>query len=302
MIDLEDRRERGKLLEQATPLVDAAHALHQDALRRRADDVVVLHWTEHDLELGFVPDERAVDCLFAAERTELCVDHLAVAEVDVCVGVTARQVEDAALPRHLERLQEVDDRHVGGRPREPRAAGEAAGRRDGLLGSPCQQEVDAREQLADEDRLGEVVLDAELETADFVLDRALAREEDDRDARPLGALLEAPHEGVAVELRQPGVGQDEVRCGQLQLGQGVEAVGRRGDGIPRLFEADLQDPHAPRIRVDQQELELRHGGTRIVAPALPVKECRWVGWSSAPLGEPSQRASRPRSSCRRCRS
>lgn len=130
MVDSEHGRERRELLEQATPLVHAAHALHQDALRRRVDDVVVLHRAEDDLELRLVPDEAAVNGLFAAERAELGVDDLAVAEINVRDVRAVAQREDAALSRDLERLQEVDDRHVGDRPGEARAAGEAARRRD----------------------------------------------------------------------------------------------------------------------------------------------------------------------------
>ena len=62
-------------------------------------------------------------------------------------------------------------------------------RGDALLRAPRQEQVHARDELAHEDRLGEVVLDAELEAADLVLDRFLAREEDDRNARPLGRSL-----------------------------------------------------------------------------------------------------------------
>ena len=65
MIDLEDRGQRRQLFTQSAPLVYAPHALHEDALRGGADDVVVLHRREDDLELGLVPDERAVDRLFA---------------------------------------------------------------------------------------------------------------------------------------------------------------------------------------------------------------------------------------------
>ena len=82
VIDLEDRLERRQLLEQASPLVDAAHALHQEALRRRGDDVLAGDRAELDLERAGVPDQRAIDRLFAAEAAELGVDDLAVAEVD----------------------------------------------------------------------------------------------------------------------------------------------------------------------------------------------------------------------------
>src|SRR5437870_748269 len=39
VIDLEDAIERRQLLEQTAPLVDAPHALHEQALRRQLDHV-----------------------------------------------------------------------------------------------------------------------------------------------------------------------------------------------------------------------------------------------------------------------
>src|SRR5581483_5602912 len=83
VVDLEERRQRRELLAQPAPLVDAAHALHEDGLRRAADDVLVGDRAELDLERRLVPDEGAVDRLLAAQAPELRVDHLAVAEVDV---------------------------------------------------------------------------------------------------------------------------------------------------------------------------------------------------------------------------
>ena len=82
VIDLEDRGERRQLLEQAAPLVDAAHALHQEALRRGRNHVLVADRAKLDLEAAAAPDQRAVDRLFAAQPPELGVDDLAVAEVD----------------------------------------------------------------------------------------------------------------------------------------------------------------------------------------------------------------------------
>ena len=127
-----------------------------------------------------------------------------------------------------------------------------------LLRAAREDDVHAREQLADEDGLREVVLDAELEPADLVLDRALRREEDDRDARPLAALPEAADERVAVELRQLRVGDDEVGRLVLDHLERGRAVVRARDVVASLAQADLEDPHAARVGVDEEDLLLRH--------------------------------------------
>ena len=260
MIDLEDRLHRGELLGEASPLVQPPHSLHEDTLRRRADDVVVLHVAKLDFEVGLVPDERAVDDLFAAKGSELCVDQLAVAKEHVREVFSISKVDHAALSRHLERLKEVDDRHVLYRSRKMRASARVRARRgNGLLRAARQEKVYPRQELAHEDGLGEVILDAQLEAADLVLDRFLTREEDHRNVRPLRSILEALDERVAVELRQAGVAQDEVRRLQLDLREGVEAVGGSRDAVTSLLKADLEDPHASRVGVHQQELLLGHG-------------------------------------------
>ena len=82
-VDLEDGSERRQLLQQAPPFVHPAHALHEEALRRRRDDVRVVDRRELDLEVAGAPDERAIDRLLAAQPSELGVDDLAVAEVDL---------------------------------------------------------------------------------------------------------------------------------------------------------------------------------------------------------------------------
>ena len=95
-------------------------------------------------------------------------------------------------------------------------------RRDALLRAAREEQVHARDQLAHEDGLGEVVLDAELEAADLVLDRLLAREEHDRDRGPLGLLLEPAHQRVAIERGKAGVGEDQIGRRVLDLRERVE--------------------------------------------------------------------------------
>jgi hypothetical protein len=54
-VDLEPVRQRRELLEQARPLVEPAHAFHQEALRARRDRLSTPHRAELDLELAVVP-------------------------------------------------------------------------------------------------------------------------------------------------------------------------------------------------------------------------------------------------------
>src|SRR5690606_2421046 len=71
MIDLENTVERGQLLEQATPFVQAPHALHQQPLRRRGYDVGALDRAKFDLEAAGRPDQRSIHRLFAPQAAEL---------------------------------------------------------------------------------------------------------------------------------------------------------------------------------------------------------------------------------------
>ena len=217
-------------------------------------EIVVLHRAELDLELRLVPDERAVDRLLAAQAPEVGVDHLPLAEVDVRRLHPAREVNDAALPRHLEGLQEIDDGHVGDRPAEARLppGEQLVLRRDVLLRPSREEQVHARQELPDEDRLRQVVLDAELEAANLVLDRLLARQEDDGDDGPLRLLLELPDERVAVELREARVGEDEIGRREIELRQRVLPVGGRGYAVAGLLQADFEHADAARIGVHQQ--------------------------------------------------
>jgi hypothetical protein len=84
-----------------------------------------------------------------------------------------------------------------------------------------QEDLDAREDLFDVDRLGEVVLHAELEAANLVLDVGLRGQEDERDRRPVGVLLEPLDQLEAVHLRHLRVGDDQVRRGRLDLAERV---------------------------------------------------------------------------------
>ncbi|MEZ4312197.1 MAG: hypothetical protein R3F14_29565 [Polyangiaceae bacterium] len=209
-VHLEDGAERGERLQKAAPLVEAAHALHQEALRGGLDDVGVVDLAELDLEGALVPDEGAVDGLLAAQAAKDGVDALAVAEEDVRLVRLVLEVHDAALAVHLEGLDEVDHAHVGDRAGEAGAAREVAPGGEALARAARDEEVHAGDELAHEDRLGEVASSTPSPVADLVLDRLLAGEEDDGDGSTAGVLLELPHERI-VHDGEASVGEHEVR-------------------------------------------------------------------------------------------
>src|SRR5262249_1653293 len=99
VVDLEHCLERRQLLEQAAPLVEAPHPLHEEALGAELDDVLAADVLELDLELAVGPDEEAVHGLLALEAPELGVDHLAVAKVDRgAPRPRSDEVDDAGFP------------------------------------------------------------------------------------------------------------------------------------------------------------------------------------------------------------
>ena len=204
--------ERRQLLEQARPLVEAAHALHQQALRARRDHLAAAHGAEHDLELALAPGQQAIDRVLALQRAGLGVDHLAVAEVDrrLCgwrsptnwitpdlrltsiVWITSTTGMSATRPANrIAVLALVEVRALP------------------LL----QQDVDPRDDLFDVDRLGQVVVDAELEAADLVLDRGLGGEEHERDLGPVGRRRAR---GDAARSRR---GRSELRLRDDEIGR-----------------------------------------------------------------------------------
>src|SRR5690606_26266478 len=138
----------------------------------------------------------------------------------------------------------------------------------------------ARDQLAHEDGFGQVIFDAQLEPANLVLDGLLTGEQYDRDARVLRLLFYPPHEFVPVEAGQTRIAQDQVRREVFDLGQRIVAVGRGGDTVSSLLQADLEDTHAPRVCVHQKKLFLRH---RMLPRAEALKAFAQVSSSSANL-------------------
>ena len=95
--------------------------------------------------------------------------------------------------------------------------------------APPQQRLHAGDELADAERLGDVVVGAELEAADDLLLLALGGEHDDRQLElPLADL---PADFVAVELRQHDVEQQQVGRFAERRGESGVAVRGRADVV-----------------------------------------------------------------------
>src|SRR5205823_482470 len=59
-IDLEAMSERRQLLEQSRPLVEPAHAFHEQALRARSERFASAHGAELDLKFALTPRQQPV--------------------------------------------------------------------------------------------------------------------------------------------------------------------------------------------------------------------------------------------------
>ena len=114
---------------------------------------------------------------------------------------------------------------------------------------------DPRHELAQAERLDEVVVGSELE-ADDAVDLLAARRDD--DDRHVAARPQLTADGEAVDVRQPEVEQHEV--GRL-CGEGIRP-GRDADDVEPLAPQALGERHGDRIVVlDEQDVHHR----RIVA-------------------------------------
>ena len=139
------------------------------------------------------------------------------------IGRTSPSRSSRCPPRSAWTRAQVDD---GRRPIDGHA----------LLGPP-EERPDPGRQLAQAERLGDVVVGAELQPDDLVELGVLGRQHDDRHAR-LGADDAADLD--ARQLREHQVQEDEVRSLGPEHGQGLAAVGRGDDpesvGLERVDE------------------------------------------------------------------
>src|SRR5690606_16063974 len=123
--------------------------------------------------------EHPVEGVLSLEAPQLGVDDAAFAEVDDAVAL-ATDVDGPRLPADVEGLHQIDHAHVGEGSRE--AALRVLAPLQLLLLRLLENHPDAGDALFDVDRLGLVVLTAQLEPADLELHRLLVGEEDEGDA------------------------------------------------------------------------------------------------------------------------
>src|SRR5215470_12493345 len=94
---------------------------------------------------------------------------------------------------------------------------------------PAKSGADAREELARVERLGQVVVGAELEADDLVHVLPLGGDHDDRDAGGVRARAQAAAHLEAVHAGEHEIEKDDVRRLRPGEGQAALAVGRDRD-------------------------------------------------------------------------
>ena len=122
-------------------------------------------------------------------------------------------------------------------------------RRAGLL-RPAQDGLDARDELARAERLGEVVVGAQLEPQELV-QLVVARGEH-HDGQRRGARGLAGHV-EAVELRQPEVEHHEVGVPPVDGLDRRATVDRRQDGEPGVLQVVAGEGDDLRLVVDDED-------------------------------------------------
>jgi hypothetical protein len=132
----------------------------------------------------------------------------------------------------------------------------------------AQRDTHAGQQLAHRERLGDVVVGAEVERLDLDGVLALRREHDDRQRGVERA--HAPDDLEAVDSGQSEVEQHEIEGAVRNALQCVLAGEHRGDGIVLSFQRDAQGAQHDRLVVDEQDQRALHAAigssTMKVAP------------------------------------
>ena len=117
-----------------------------------------------------------------------------------------------------------------------------------------QNALDAREQLARIERLGQIVVGAHFQADDAIGFLAARGEHDDRNLRA-GAHVAAQREPVVA--RQHHVEHDDVRPRRFERRPHALAVGDRGDAVAVLLQVIAQQAADFEVVVDDQHVILR---------------------------------------------
>ena len=165
---------------------------------------------------------------------------------------------------------------------------------------PAQDRADAGGQLVRVERLGDVVVGAEVEALGLVGGRALGRQQDDRDRASLAQLA---HDLDAVEVGHDDVEQDDVRADLLGLGQRLLAAARGDDAEALLAEGDRDELRDPWFVVGDEDERLgAHGHLQVddmvTVVARNVILVRARGGGSDLEDRPQHRRARPDGRCR----
>ena len=131
-------------------------------------------------------------------------------------------------------------------------------------GRAAQDRADARGQLVGVERLGDVVVGAEVEALGLVGGRALGGQQDHRDRAPLAQLA---HDLDAVEVGHDDVEQDDVGADLLGLLERLLAAVGGDDAEALLAEGDRDELRDARLVVGDED--------------------EWLGTHAAPPGSVS---------------
>ncbi len=105
---------------------------------------------------------------------------------------------------------------------------------------PAQQRLDARQQLRERERLGEIVVAAGLEAADAIVDRAEGAQDQHRRGQTRAPQL--LNDRQPVDVRQHPVGDDQVELAREGAGEPLTAVGGVIDRVAALAQSFDENP------------------------------------------------------------
>ena len=150
----------------------------------------------------------------------------------------------AAEPRPIGRPRH-DQRRAGRRGRGRRLCGRPAPAARGRGRHAIAELLHAQHQLARIDRLRDVVVGADAQSRQAIVDGAAPGQEHQRDAGRVGMRLQLPRGGEAVLVRHLDVEQDHRRARRLGLRQDLDALGDHRD----LEAGAMQQPRHEEVLV-----------------------------------------------------